>query len=65
LGAPKAITAMAHRLARLVYRMPKFGHEYVDKGTQYYEERYRQQQIQFLRKRAAKLGLEIVAPLHA
>jgi transposase len=61
LGAPKAITAMAHRLARLVYRMLKFGHEYVDKGTQYYEERYRQQQIQFLRKRAAKLGLEIVA----
>jgi len=26
LGAPKAITAMAHRLARLVYRMLKYGH---------------------------------------
>src|SRR6266550_1419859 len=25
LGAPKAITAMAHRLARLVYRMLKYG----------------------------------------
>jgi transposase len=32
LGAPKAITAMAHQLARLVYRMLKWGHEYVDKG---------------------------------
>ena len=32
LGAPKAITAMAHKLARLVYRMLKWGHEYVDKG---------------------------------
>ena len=35
LGAPKAITAMAHKLARLVYRMLKWGHEYVDKGLQY------------------------------
>src|SRR6266853_1719622 len=37
LGAPKAITAMAHKLARLVYRMLKWGHVYVDKGLQYYE----------------------------
>src|SRR4029450_3737612 len=64
LGAPKAITAMAHRLARLVYRMLKYGQRYVDKGTEYYEERFRQQQIQFLRKRAAKLGLQ-VAEIHA
>ena len=41
LGAPKAITAMAHKLARLVYRMLRWGHEYVDKGLQYYEERHR------------------------
>ena len=59
LGAPKAITAMAHRLARLVYRMLKYGQAYVDKGTAYYEERFRQQQIQLLRKRAAKLGLQV------
>jgi transposase len=62
LGAPKAITAMAHKLARLVYRMLKWGHEYVDKGLQYYEERSRFQQIQSLKTRAAKLGLEIVEP---
>ena len=48
LGAPKAITAMAHRLARLVYRMLKYGQRYVDKGTEYYENRYRQQQIHLL-----------------
>jgi hypothetical protein len=59
LGAPKAITAMAHRLARLVYRMLKYGQQYVDKGTEYYEQRYRQQQIQLLQKKAAKLGLQI------
>lgn len=60
LGAPKAITAMAHKLAVLVYRMLRWGHEYVDKGMQYYEERHRQQQIHLLKKRAAKLGLQIV-----
>ena len=59
LGAPKAITAMAHRLARLVYRMLKYGQQYVDKGTEYYEQRYRQQQILLLQKKAAKLGLQI------
>jgi len=41
LRAPKAITAMDHKLARLVYRMLKYGQEYVDKGMQYYEDRYR------------------------
>ena len=57
LGAPKAITAMAHKLARLVYRMLKYGHEYVDKGMQYYEKRHRDQQMRCCTRRAAKLGL--------
>jgi transposase len=61
LGAPKAITAMAHRLARLVYRMLKYGQEYVDKGAEYYEQRNRQQQIEFLRKKATQLGLQVTA----
>ena len=61
LGAPKAITAMAHRLARLVYRMLKYGQQYTDKGAEYYEHRNRQQQIDFLRKKAAKLGLQFAA----
>jgi transposase len=61
LGAPKAITAMAHRLARLVYRMLKYGQQYADKGAEYYEQRNRQQQIEFIRKRAAQLGLQVTA----
>jgi len=60
LGAPKAITAMAHKLAVLAYRMLRWGHEYVDKGMQYYEDRHREQQIRLLKKRAAKLGLVVV-----
>src|SRR5664280_2510232 len=59
LGAPKAITAMAHRLARLVYRMLKYGQRYVDKGAEYYEQNYRNQQLQFLRKKAAQLGFQL------
>ena len=41
LGTPKAITAMGAKLALLVYRMLKYGQEYVDKGTAQYEEKYR------------------------
>jgi hypothetical protein len=57
LGAPKAITAMAHRLARLFYQMQKHGPSYVDKGREYYEQRYRNHQLHQLRKQAARLGL--------
>jgi hypothetical protein len=40
--------------------MLKYGQEYIDKGMQYYENRYRSQQIALLQKKAAKLGLQIV-----
>jgi transposase len=62
LGAPKAITAMARKLACLFYRLIKHGQQYVDKGTEYYEARYREQQIRLLTKRAQKLGLQLVIP---
>ncbi len=59
LGAPKAITAMAHMLARLVYGMLRYGEQYVDKGMSYYEERYREHEIRSMQKRAKELGLQI------
>ncbi len=62
LGAPKAITAMAHKLARLVYRMLKFGQGYVDKGMEHYEAKYRQNQIKWLAKSAAALNLQLTPP---
>ena len=37
LGAPKAITATAHKLARLIYSMLRYGQEYVAAGAEYYE----------------------------
>jgi transposase len=60
LGAPKAIKAMANKLARIVYRLLRFGQQYVDKGAQLYEQNYRQQQIRMLTKKAAGLGLQLV-----
>jgi transposase len=60
LGAPKAITAMAHKLARLVYRMLKFGTDYVDKGMEAYEAKYRQQKLKWLTKQAAALNLQLI-----
>ena len=60
LGAPKAITAMAHKLARLIYRMMRFGTEYVERGMTAYESRYRQQQMKWLVKQAASLNLQLV-----
>jgi transposase len=60
LGAPKAITAMAHKLAVLFYRMLRFRQEYVDRGQQFYEDKYRQQQISMLNKKAAQLGFSII-----
>lgn len=60
LGAPKAIKAMANKLARILYRLLKYGQHYVDQGQEFYEQKYRQQQIQFLTKKAAALGLQLV-----
>ena len=62
LGAPKAITAMARKLACLYYRLIKRGQQYVDKGTAYYETRYREQQIRAVVKKAQKLGLQVLMP---
>jgi len=62
LGAPKAITAMARKLACLFYRLLTKGQQYLDKGAAYYEQRHREQQIQLLLKRAKQLGLQVVTP---
>src|SRR4051794_2728603 len=42
LARPVAIKAMAAKLARLVYRMLRYGMQFVDKGAEYYQARHRQ-----------------------
>jgi transposase len=60
LGAPKARKAMANKLARIAYRMLKYGEKYIDKGKEFYEQKYRQLQIRMLTKKATELGLQLV-----
>ena len=60
LGAPVAIKAMAAKLARLVYRMLRYGMKYVDQGAEFYEAQHRQRQISHLKWKAAKLGFQII-----
>lgn len=59
LDRPKAITATAHKLARLIYTMLTQGSEYTDQGQDYFEERYRQRVMHHLAKRAEKLGFQL------
>ena len=60
LGPSKANTATAHKLARIVYRMLKYGTDYVDPGLDYYEQKYRQRVLNNLKKRARLLGYELI-----
>lgn len=59
LGAPKANTAVAHKLARIFYNMLKHRSAYIDVGQDYYETRYRDRVIQGLQRRAKTLGYEL------
>jgi transposase len=61
MDKPKAVTAAAHKLARLIYTMLTKGEEYTDQGQDYFEERYRERVVRQLSLRAEKLGLKLVA----
>ena len=52
MGAPKAITATAHKLARLIYSMLKHGTAYVRQGMDEYEQPYRDRTVKNLTRRA-------------
>ena len=60
--APLSSYLLDITLACLFYRLIKRGQQYVDRGTEYYEARYREQQIRSLVKRAQKLGFQLVIP---
>ncbi len=55
----KAITAAAHKLARLIYTMITKGEDFVEQGQAQYEEKYRQRVIRNLSRRAEQFGFEL------
>src|SRR5215469_15288522 len=60
LGAPVAIKAMAAKLARLVYRMLRYGMTFIDRGAEFYDAQHRKLQINYLKRKAANLGFQII-----
>jgi transposase len=60
LGAPKAITATARKLACLIYRLIKTGQGYQAVDMRTYELKYKDQILRSLRKRANGLGFDLV-----
>ncbi len=59
LGAPKAITATAHKLARIVYGVLRYGWAYVKRSEEEFVDEHRRRQEANFRRRAKELGYEV------
>jgi transposase len=60
LGAAEAVTATAHKLARIVYRLLKHGEAYVRQGMEDYERKFRERRLLMLKRSAKTLGFDLV-----
>ncbi len=60
LGAAEGITATAHKLARIVYRLIKHGEAYVRQGLEDYEKKFKDRKLNALQKTAKTMGFELV-----
>lgn len=60
IGKPQAVTATAHKLARIVYSLLKYGTAYVDAGQDYYERQYKARVVHSLEQRAKAMGFDLV-----
>jgi transposase len=59
-GGPKAIVATARKIADRVYRLLKYGQDYVRQSEQAYEAAYQQRLVKSLATKAASLGYKLV-----
>ncbi len=59
-GGAVAVFATARQLARLIYRMLRYGHDYVDIGEQAYDHRFRIRRLAALKETAKSLGYTLV-----
>ena len=59
LGPAKAITAMARKLAIILYNMIKHGQSFVELGMEKHEKDHRERMLKNLKKRAKELGCTI------
>lgn len=59
LGAPKAITATAHKLARILYTVMRYGVAYQKRSEEAFTSEHRERQEKNLHRRAKELGYEL------
>jgi transposase len=59
LGAAKAITACAHKLARIVYNLVRYGLAYMKQTESVYQEQVRERLENQLHRRVMELGFEL------
>lgn len=59
-GGPKAVVATARKIAERVYRLLKYGEEYVRQGEKAYEESYRIRTLKGMARKAETLGYKLV-----
>ena len=59
LGPEHAVIATAHKLALLIYRMLKFGKDYVDIGQDAYEKTYKERAMRNLARKAKQFGFQL------
>lgn len=59
LGAPKAITATAHKLARIVYNLLRYGVAYLQKTEEEYAAQVRARRLKSLQRQARELGFTL------
>lgn len=62
MGPSQALIATAHKLARVVYKMLKDKVPYEHTTAQAEDERFREREIAYLRRKATKLGLTLTEP---
>ena len=60
-GGQQAVTATAHKIARIFYAMLTQGTSYVEVGQQAYEQRYKERRIDHLKAQAKSLGFQLVS----
>ena len=59
IGGRGAVKATAHKLACLVYRMLKYGQEYVTQSMEEYEAKVKANMLKALKRKAAALGFQL------
>jgi transposase len=60
IGGLGAVKATAHKLGCLIYRMLKYGQDYVTQSMEEYEAKIKDNMLKTLKRKAAAMGLQLV-----